>query len=217
MCVWRFTSLYNGRTKRSSSHPKRNIVQSKLYLNVVLPLGAVTSLLPLNWLFVLWSIFLWLLCSVFHTHMALSHPRGIDSSGLMWILVWVKCSSHLCINAYCIINVFVKSQFPICNGELTGISSCVLKTVLKGNISTSQSPENRGYPTVIADSIFMLEPFLMSSWLFPFLIKGYAVKIQGIQGCDEIKWDTVMTLLSERLIIQTQSWDRRLAEIMTML
>lgn len=30
------------------------------------------------------------------------------------------------------------------------------------------------------------------------------MKIQGIQECDGIKWDTVMTLLSEWLIIQTQ-------------
>lgn len=32
---------------------------------------------------VMWSVSVWMLCSVFLTHMALSHPWGISSSGLM--------------------------------------------------------------------------------------------------------------------------------------
>lgn len=36
-------------------------------------------------------------------------------------------------------------------------------------------------------------------------LRAGSVKIQGFQGRDGIKWDNVMTLLSEWLIIQRQS------------
>lgn len=53
----------------------------------------------------------------------------------------------------------------------------------------------------------LMPPDYFHPWL-----RGCSVKIQGSQGCDGIKRDTVMTLLSEWLIIQTQSWDRKLAK-----
>lgn len=43
-------------------------------------------------------------------HIWLSSPWGPSSSGLMWILVWVKRCSRLCINACCIIIVLVTSH-----------------------------------------------------------------------------------------------------------
>lgn len=33
-------------------------------------------------------------------------PGEFPPCGLMWVLVWVKCFTHSCINAYCIINGF---------------------------------------------------------------------------------------------------------------
>lgn len=167
-----------------------------LHLNVVIPLVVVTFFCLWTHFFVLWS--------VFHTHMALSHPWGISFTGLMWILVWVKCSSQLCINAYCINNVFfLRSQIPKSSGEKK-THFCVKTSniwVLK-----EMKPNRNCWQDFLARAV------LMSPDYFPSLIKGCSVKIQSIQGCDGIKWDTVMTLLSEWLIIQTQSWDRSLAK-----
>ena len=73
--------------------------------------AASTILLPSVLLLLKCGVFLpFCVCCRFSTHMAPWSPRGPSSSGLMWILVWVKRCSRLCINACCIINVLVMSH-----------------------------------------------------------------------------------------------------------
>lgn len=122
-----------------------------LHLNVLIPLVVVHFFCLFEQIFC--AVFLWMLCSVFHTHMALSQPWGISSSWLMWILVWVKCSTHLCINAYCIINVF-------CEVSVTEQQWRKKKNISVSKLKTSElSPETRRCPTGTADRIFMPELF----------------------------------------------------------
>lgn len=149
-------------------------------LKYYFPLGSCKMFSAFELIFVLCFAFLWMMCSVLHTHMVLSHPWGIYSSRLMWILVWVKCSSHLCINAYCIINVCLKSWF-LTAGEETGHFCVKTQNILV--ISLNELISNMSCWQDFSARAVLRSPNYFHSWLRAVLWRFKAFRsVMGLNG-----------------------------------